>query len=98
VEYKWGDVDGLRFRFVRRNSSSVPRSMHYCTRGVFTDDECKPFCRDCGSPCIELCPNPNCRARILDVLLEADLQSCPRCREKWMYDPDRPDADQKCCE
>jgi len=45
-----------------------------------------------------LCPNPDCRVRILDVLQESDLQSCPRCGEKWMYDPNGPDADQKCCE
>jgi hypothetical protein len=70
----------------------------HCTRGVFTDDECKPFCPDCGSPCIELCPNPDCRVRILDVLQESDLQSCPRCGEKWMYDPNGPGTEQKCCE
>jgi hypothetical protein len=69
----------------------------HCARGVFIDDECKPFCPDCGSPCIELCPNPDCRVRILDVLQESDLATGPRCGEKWMYDPNSPDADQKCC-
>src|SRR5437764_6452644 len=62
----------------------------HCARGVFTDAQCKPFCPDCGSPCIELCPNPDCRVRILDVLQESDLQSCPLCGEKWMYDPTAP--------
>jgi len=61
----------------------------HCARGVFTDEQCKPFCPDCGSQCIELSPNPDCRVWILDVLHESDLQSCPRCGEKWMYDPDR---------
>jgi hypothetical protein len=44
----------------------------HCARGVFTDDECKQFCPDCGSPCIELCPNPDCRVRILDESNQPD--------------------------
>jgi hypothetical protein len=96
LEYRKGEK--LRVCNVGSRQTARPLYQYPLHSRCITDEECKPFCLDCGSPCIELCPNPDCRVRILDVLLESDLQSCPRCGEKWMYDPDRPDADQKCCE
>jgi hypothetical protein len=32
------------------------------------------------------------------ALAQSDLRSCPRCGSKWMYDPEAPDADERCCE
>jgi len=69
----------------------------HCARGVFTDEQCKPFCPDCGSPCIELCPNPRLpradlrrvagvwSAVLSAVRGEMDVRSWqPRCRSEML--------------
>jgi hypothetical protein len=66
-----------------------------CTYGVFKDEECDEHCRYCGAPCIEQCPNPECRVRILEVVGEyvaSEESTCPRCGEQWRYDPYAPDV------
>ena len=53
------------------------------------DNEVGPsYCSQCGSACIELCPN--CGVRVVDVLKEMEQATwmglCPRCQEPLTYD------------